>query len=163
MKKLMLVCLPLLLFGCKKPTPEQIEAAISIVAYNGTYQGLKYWAKTNPAGATEAATALSRNLNDEIIPYLNGASLKTSAEINEFISSSLFKNVPDQIKSAIVAAAAILDMYLPIPSASTLKPEQLMYLKAFMVNVKKGSDKFLTPSNVNEKIEIQRRWIKGDF
>lgn len=163
MKKLALVCLPLLMLGCKKPTPEQIEAAISVVAYNGTYQGLKYWAKTNPAGATEAATALSRNLKDEIIPYLNGASLKTSAEINEFINSSLFKNVPDQIKSTIIAAAAILDLYLPIPSASKLKPEQLVYLKAFMVNVEKGSNKFLLPSAANEKIEIQRRWLKGDF
>jgi len=150
-----------MLTGCTSPTPPQIERAVGIVAYNGTYQGLKYWAKTEPASATEAATALKRNLNEEIIPYLNGAELKSSAEINEFINSSLFKNVPEAVKEAVVAAAEVLDLYLPIPSADKLKPEHLLYLKAFMTNVEKGAAKFLTPVAKSAQVQAVRHWVTG--
>ena len=145
-----------LLSGCKID-PNQV---IALASYNGTYQGLRLWAKKHPAEANEAATALSRNLRDEIIPYLNGAELKPSAEINEFIQSSLFKNVPEDIKNVVIVVATVLDEYLPIPSAQKLKPEQLGYIKIFCTNVQKACDDFLG-HNAGDKTKApkERRWI----
>jgi len=146
----------LLLPGCKID-PNQV---IALAAYNGTFQGLKLWAKKHPAEATEAATALSRNLKDEIIPYLNGAELKPSAEIDEFINSSLFKNVPESIRNFVQVAASVLDEYLPIPSASKLKPEQLQYLKTFCTNTQRACDDFLASSaGVKSVGPKERRWV----
>jgi len=146
----------LLLPGCKVD-PNQV---IALAAYNGTFQGLRLWAKKHPVEATEAATALSRNLKDEVIPYLNGAELKPSAEIEEFLASSLFKNVPEDIKNLILVVASVLDEYLPIPSASKLKPEQLQYLKTFCTNTQRACDDFLASSaGVKYVGPKARRWV----
>ena len=154
--------IPFLFSGCGSSTviehnQDTINKIVNIAAYNGAYQGLKLWAKKDNAAALEAATALSKNLKDEIIPYVNGGDLHTSAEIDEFINSSLFKNLPDDIKDTIVAAASILDAYLPVPSADKLKPEYLAYLKSFLTGLQSGAEKFATSTEVKQ----QRYWING--
>lgn len=137
---------------------ETINRIVNVAAHDGAYQGFKLWAKKDNAAAMEAATALSKNLNSEVIPYLDGADLHTSAEINEFINSSLFKNVHEEIKDTIVIASGILDVYLPVPSAEKLKPEYLTYLKSFITGLQSGAEKFSTASNDKQ----QRIWINGN-
>jgi hypothetical protein len=133
---------------------QNILAALKIAAKEGTARGLKEWAKTKPDAAKEAAAALARNIDQELLPYFNGeAALQTSAQVQEFISSSLFKNVPDEIKDAVMAAAVVLDIYLPIPGSEKLKQDHLDYIVAFLEGVRDGSLKF-------DSAKEQRRWIK---
>lgn len=135
-----------------------ILATLKLTASKGTQAGLKKWSKSNPDAAKEAATALARNLKDQVLPYLDGEELKASAEVNEFINSSLFKDVPDEIKSAVVAAAEILDLYLPIPGSDKLNQTHVEYLKAFLTGVQEGAARFSGNLTVEKK---ERHWING--
>jgi hypothetical protein len=146
--------------GCSKEQVQQTvqqnkPAILKLVetgASRGSYEGLKAWAKKNPEAAKEAAVALAGNL-DNFLGYLNGGNLGTSEEVEALMSSSLFKNVPDEVKTAILAASAVLDLYLPVPSASTsLNQDQVDYLKAFVTGLKKGVADF------NSK-DIKRNWL----
>lgn len=132
---------------------------IALAAKQGSYQGLKAWEKKKPEAAMEAATALAKNIDEELLPYLNGGDLGSSAEISELLDSSLFKNVPDEVKITIQAAAAVLDLYLPIPAAETyLKEDHLGYLKAFLGGLKEGCQKFAA-TDTEREAEVQRYWI----
>ena len=142
-----LMCLP----GCNntkieeiiKNNKDSIVKGIAIVAEQGTAFGLKKWAKDNPGAAKEAAAALAKNIKDELVPYFSGdGKLAASSEVSEIINSSLFKNVPDEVRIAIVSAAAILDVYLPAPDSSTyLNADHVDYIKAFLGGVAKAADK----------------------
>lgn len=165
---ILLVVMPVLMIqGCNDQTKQVIEDnqqlildGLTMAASQGTERGLKEWAKKDEAAAKEAAAALSRNLKDSVLPYLEGDVLKPSSEINEFINSSLFKDVPDEVKTAITGAAALLDLYLPIPGSDQLKPEQLAYLKAFLSGVQEGASKF---SGTADTREVKpRNWITGE-
>lgn len=140
-----------------KKNKEKILVLLEKAAQAGAEFGLKKWSEKDPAAAKEAAVALARNLKDEILPYLNGEELHTSAEINEFINSSLFKKVPDEVKSAIVAAAVVLDLYLPIPGSENLTEDQRDYLKAFLGGIQKAAAKFESGSFSADK----RYWVTG--
>jgi hypothetical protein len=140
-----------------KKNKDKILVALKRAAQAGTEFGLKKWAKKDPAAAKEAATALARNLKEEILPYLDGEELHTSAEISEFIDSSLFKDVPEEVKAAIVSAAVVLDLYLPIPGSENLTEDQRDYLKAFLGGIQAGAAKF-----ANDNFSVDKRyWITG--
>lgn len=157
----------LMIQGCNDETKQVIQDnqqlildGLTMAASQGTERGLKEWAKKDEAAAKEAAVALSRNLKDSVLPYLEGDTLKPSSEVNEFINSSLFKDVPDEVKTAISGAAALLDLYLPVPGSDQLKPEQLAYLKAFLTGVQEGAAKYSGSANTREV--KPRNWITGE-
>lgn len=110
----------------------------------GTDKGLEAWAKKDPAGAKEASLALSQNINEQLLPYFKDQSkLLSVAEVKQFMSSSLFVKVPEAVKLAVIAASAVLDFYLPIPSSGTyLTQDQRDIICAFLEGVKAGCDDF---------------------
>jgi hypothetical protein len=121
-----------------------ILEGLTLAGSKGSEYGLKEWAKTQPIQAKECATALQKNISGQLIPYLNGANLPPSVEVQAFISSSLFKDVAANIKNAITLASVALDALLPIPSAqSYLTSEQTNYIRAFLIGVNEGCSKFL--------------------
>jgi hypothetical protein len=137
-----------------------ILKTLTLAGKLGSYEGLKRWAKSDEVAAKEAAAALSRNLKDSILPYFDGEDLKTSAEVDEFINSSLFKNIPDEVKLAIVTAAEVLDFYLPVPGSDKLNVDQRDYIKAFLVGLQEGVNKYLGVSTASAA-KATRNWIKG--
>ncbi len=146
--------------GCSKEdvqqTVEQNKPAIlrlvELGASRGSLEGLKAWAKKNPDAAAEAATALASNL-ENVLEYLNGGTFGSSEEVETLMSTSLFNNVPDDVKTAIMAASAVLDLYLPVPSAETsLNQDQIDYLKAFAKGLKRGVDDF------NSR-DLKKNWL----
>ena len=142
-----------------KQNKEQILKVLTMASKRGTEAGLNKWAEKKPDAAKEAATALSRNLEEQILPYLDGEDLHTSEEVNEFVNSSLFKDVPDEVKDAIVAAAIILDIYLPIPGSDNLSDDHKDYLRAFLTGIKQGASKFV--SDAPQADGDKRYWITG--
>jgi len=133
--------------GCDTPKidPSVIQAGMQLAGSNGAFYGLKQWAKTDAASAVECADALKQNIDDVLLPYLKGDTLPSSAEVQQMIDSSLFKNVKDEVKEAILAVSVALDAVLPVPDAGTyLKPEQVGYIKAFMGGLSSGCGKFLS-------------------
>jgi hypothetical protein len=127
-----------------------ITQIVNMAAELGTSKGLKAWAKKNPAGAKEAALALAKNISDQILPYFKDQTkLMTAAEVQQLLSSTVFKNVPDEVKLAIIAASAVLDFYLPVPSSGTyLTQDQRDIVCAFFEGVRTGCDDFTTPEAV---------------
>jgi len=115
----------------------------------GTEKGLKAWAKKNPAGAKEASLALTQNINEQLLPYFkDGTKMLTAAEVKQFMASSLFNKVPDEVKLAIIAASAVLDFYLPVPSStSCLTQDQRDIICAFLEGVRNGCDDFNAPTD----------------
>ena len=148
--------------GCNStaiPTSQDIGAYIkthkaSIIdlikmgAEVGTDNGLKAWAKKNPAGATEAAISLSKDVSDQLLPYFkDGSKLMTAEEVQALLDSTLFDKVPDEVKIAVIAASAVLDYYLPIPDSGTyLTQDQKDLVAAFLEGVKAGCDDFTSPT-----------------
>jgi hypothetical protein len=136
----------IMLTGCGDGKIEDIEEKhrdkilkiLQMAAKRGAIEGLKAWAKKDEAAAKEAAEALARNLKDEILPYLDGEELHA-------------------IKDAIVAAAVVLDVYLPIPSSENLNEVHKAYLKAFLIGLQEGSATFLGKMSGTDV----RYWITG--
>lgn len=127
-----------------------IKELVQTGAQWGTEKGLESWAKQNPAGAKEAALALTQNIDNQIIPYFkDGAKLLTADEVKQLLSSSLFKNVPPVVKIAIVAASACLDYYLPIPQAQ-LTQDQKDIICAFLQGVRDGCEDFTSVPGTKE-------------
>jgi hypothetical protein len=136
----------------KKNKPLILQT-VQIASSRGSQEGLKAWAKKKPEAAKEAADALAKNL-DDILAYLNGGTLGSSEAVDTFINSSLFNNVPDEVKTAVLAASAVLDLYLPVPSADTaLNQDQLDYIKAFVTGLKQGVTAF------NSK-DLKKTWLR---
>lgn len=120
-----------------------ILKAIEAISHSGVDAAFKKWTKADPAAAAEAATALNKNITEQLLPYFGGAQLKSSAEVQEFLNSSLFKNVKDEVRTAIVAAAVVLDIYLPVPSTTDkLTQDQVDYIKAFLTGVQKATESY---------------------
>ena len=68
-------------------------------------------------------------------------------------------NVPDEVKVSIIAAATILDLYLPVPDSNTfLTQDHVDYLKAFLTGLRNGCDSFTSKIIVNPK-DIKKSWI----
>ena len=133
-----------------KPT---IIDLVKMAAEFGTEKGLKEWAKKDLKGANEAALTLSKNISSQILPYFKDSSkLLTAKEVKQLLSSSLFKDVPDVVKVAIVSASAVLDYYCPIPDSDKyLTQDQRDIVCAFFEGVHDGCDDFTPPtSNVKE-------------
>lgn len=136
-----------------------------------TNQGLILLAKSKPAVALETATALKRAIDTVLTPYLNGASTVpiTSAALHELLNSSLFTGVDPTIRQAIAAAGAILDAYLPAPTASSyLSADQLDYVHAFLNGISKGCGDFsgagVTGAVLQPKTNrsLEQRWVKPE-
>lgn len=148
-----------LLSGCEtpKPTPDQIRSILKSAGKSGSYYGLKKWAEKQEGPAKECASTLSANITGTLIPYLDGGSLPSSAEIQAFINSSLFKGVDPAVKEAILAASIALDAVLPIPAAGKfLGADEISYIKAFMVGLSEGCNKFLGATDK----AIETVWLK---
>lgn len=157
--------------GCDKPTPTQIAKGLEIGGEQGSYFGLREWAKKSPEKANETAERLQKSLNEVILPYLNGANLPSSDLVQEFVDSSLLDGLPEEVKTAIMAASLALDLYLPVPDAGTnLTPDQLMYMKAFLGGLEKGCGKFLSgkaprdlPKGVKVSKDVKKNvWLTGE-
>ena len=136
-----------------------IVKTLQSAAKAGALNGLKQWAAKKPEAANEAATALSQNINGTLMPYLDGGNLQSSEQVETLLNSSLFKNVPDEVKVSIIAAATILDLYLPVPDSNTfLTQDHVDYLKAFLTGLRNGCDSFTSKIIVNPK-DIKKSWI----
>jgi len=158
---MVLATILLVLPGCdKKVDPEVIRTSLRLTGKYGSAFGLKKWGEKDPASAKECATALSANIKGVLIPYLDGQNLPSSAEVQAFINSSLFKNVNPAVKEAIVAASVALDAVLPIPKADTyLNADQVSYVKAFLTGLQQGCDQYL--GEQSGKLQAQQNvWIK---
>jgi len=162
--------------GCSPITPGVIDnvlvqnkpTILSIVknaAKSGSYQGLKAWEKKKPGAAKEASLALNKNINEVLLPYFNGGSLQTSASVNDFMNSSLFKDLPPEVSLAVHASAAVLDIYLQVPSTTTyLTADQKDYIVAFLTGLADGTAEFNKKGVVKEwknpNPEAKRYWLK---
>lgn len=164
MKKLVVVpaCLVAMVLvmslnGCKAD-PSAIRKSIEVSAQATSLYGLKKWGKTKPDAAKECATTLLDNINTELMPYMDGAQLRTSAEIAAMLNSSLFKKIDPDIKDLIESASIILDEVLPVPSPTTyLNQDQISYIKAFLAGLSEGCNQYLgvkTRSIINKS-----KWI----
>jgi hypothetical protein len=142
---------------------DKIVVIIKSASESGVELGLKKWSEKQPEAAKEAAVAINRNINEQLLPYLNGSQLPSSAEVREFINSSLFKNVPNEIKLAVVAAAAVLDIYLPVPDSGTfLKPDHVDLIKAFLGGISNGTKTFIDKAEpVFSAPAVKNTWITG--
>ena len=131
-----------------------ILTVVKLAAEVGTERGLKEWAKKNPAAAAEAAVALNKNINDVLYPYFKDAGkMMTAEEVQELLDSSLFNNVPDVVKVAVIAASAVLDFYLPIPDSGTyLTQDQKDIIAAFLDGVQEGCKDFSSPGTKAVKV-----------
>lgn len=172
---LLLACCVFSINGCNGPDAAQVEQiikknkdqilkGINLASSQGVRYGMKKWAEKNPTAVTETATTLRRNLNEQLIPYfIGGQELPSTAEIREFINSSLFKDVPAEVKMALVAASAMLDAYLPVPSSTTyLNVDQVDYIKAFLTGVSSGLDGFTpNPDGTFSDSRHSNAWITG--
>jgi len=136
-----------------------IEDVISTAAEYGTQKGLQQWAKTDPAGATEAAKDLSQNITNDILPYFkDGSKMLTAAEVKQLLASSLFKKVPPIVKTAIVAASAVLDYYCPIPdSGSYLTQDQKEIVCSFFTGIQAGCNDFIPPATGTKAVKSKAR------
>lgn len=156
---MLLAAMMVFLFGvtsCEKPDKDTIIKGLQMSAKTGAQFGLKKWAEKDVASATECAKALKTNIDETLLPYLNGGKLPVSTEVQAFISSSLFKNVKPEVKDAVVAAAIALDVLLPVPSADKkLNQDQIDYVKAFLTGITEGCDRFLS-----KEISKPNNWIK---
>ncbi len=131
-----------------------IVAAIQSASELATNSGLIALAKSNPASASEAATNLVTVINTNLLPYLRGGSIGTSAIVHDLLNTSLLSNLNPIIASAIATAGAILDAYLPAPSAATyLSPDEVDYIVAFLSGVSKGCTDFQTKA-------LKQHWIE---
>ena len=151
----LVLCLPFLITGCSKNKKEEVAEVIrdnkplilnvvTLGADKGVQAGLKKWAEKDEAAAEEAAILLASDFENNVIPYLEGnVEFKTQDQINVFLESSLSDKLPDEAKLALESAFAVLDLYLVVPEAGTLKADYLDYLKAFVKGVKSGCDKHL--------------------
>jgi hypothetical protein len=137
--------------GCEKQKVEDfvkknkatIEKLVRTAANRGAKEGLNAWAKKKPEAAKEAADALAKNIDEVILPYLNGGNIGTSDSVDQLLSSSLFVDVPDDVKTAVLAAAAVLDLYLPAPAAGeALSADHVDFLKAFFTGLRDGVNDF---------------------
>ncbi len=132
-----------------------IIAAITSGAEIATNQGLRALAKTQPAAALEAATALRNSINTNLLPYLAGNALGSSAVIHALLNSSLFTNVNPVVQNAIAVAGSLLDAYLPAPNAGTyLSTDQIDYVTAFLTGISKGCADFSTK-------DLKPHWIES--
>lgn len=147
-----LLSLPLVFTGCSKDTKTKVTEVIkdnkpillqvvTLGAKKGVELGFSKWAVKDAKAAKEAATLLASDLNDNIIPYLNGkAAFSSQAEIDTFLQSSVTGKLPAEAKDAIEATFAVLDLYVAVPDASNLKADYLDYVKAFANGLKDGAN-----------------------
>lgn len=151
-----IIACTLTLQSCKAPDKDTIVKSLNTGASYATSFGLDKWANKDKPAATECATALSKNIKDVLVPYLNNGKLPSSAEVQAFINSSLFNDLKPEIKDLIVAASLALDAVLPIPSANVyLNQDQVDYIKAFLTGIQAGCDKFLGAKEIKKPI-----WFK---
>lgn len=110
----------------------------------GSLYGLTEWAKKDPNSAKELATNLSSNITQQLLPFVQGAAkLKTVAEVQQLLQTSVFAKVPIEVKLALVSACAVLDLYVPIPEAATfMTKNQVAVVQAFLTGLKSGCDDF---------------------
>lgn len=138
------LCLLGVATGCNKPTPDTIRKGLNLAGEQGSYYGLVEWAKKNPAAAEETAQRLKASIDGTILPYLDGGDLPTSDLVQEFVDSTLLDGLPEEVKTAIIAASYALELYLPIPSATEkLSLDQVSYIKSFLSGLSEGCGKFL--------------------
>lgn len=155
-----LLAVLLIVPGCNSANIEQAIAAnkplilqtIQVASGRGAEEGLKAWAAKNPGAAKDAAIALDANL-DTFLAYLNGDHVGSSQVVNETMNTTLFTNVPPDVKMAILAASAVLDLYLPAPDSGTvMSADQIDYLRAFVTGLKNGVKDFNTKN-------VKRNWL----
>lgn len=150
----------LTLTGCKPPSPATIKKGLTIAGQSGSAFGLRKWAEKDAPSAKECAAALKANIDNDLLPYLNGGNLPSSDQIQAFIQSSLFKNVKPEVKDAIILASVALDNALPIPAAGTyLKQDQVDYIKAFLSGISAGCADFLGTREIGPAAP-KTNWVK---
>lgn len=142
----------------KQISPEVITLCQAMTT-SGSLFGLQEWAKKDPNAAKECATNLSSNITQQLLPYLQGqGQLKSSAEIQQLLQTSVFSKVPEQVKIAIVAASAVLDMYVPIPpSQQFMNADQVKLVSAFLTGMRDACDQFTKPTT---RAIAEKKWVQ---
>lgn len=112
-------------------TSQSVTLALSVYAAEG-----------HGPEALDIATKIKGLVTATALPYLDGASGASSAAVNGFIGSQ-FVTLPAQAQGFISLAAAVLDTYLPAPSANAvMDATQLLYVKAFFNGLNDGASQF---------------------
>lgn len=126
------------------PTAARNASIIQIATAQAVALGLNVYANEgNQAEAVDIANKIKELVSATALPYLNGTTGATSAAINGFMNGQ-FVTLPSEAQSFISLAAALLDNYLPAPSATTvLNADQLTYIKAFFQGLNDGATQFL--------------------
>ncbi len=126
--------------------------------------GLSVYSKSHPGEAADIASKIREITSTTALAYLNGTSGASAAAVNGFLNSQFVTLPPDAVNS-IALAAALLDSYLPAPSASTILSEaQLSYIKAFVQGLNDGSVQFLAgtvPVATTKTATRAGKWVNG--
>jgi len=133
--------------GCRQPSAPDVATvsnAIKASTKVAITLGMNQLDKKNHELAVQTAQKTQKAVTELVLPYLDGEAIQlTSKVIEEALKEKFFKNLTPEIKDAIVAAAAVLDVYLPLPDAQTkLTADQLTYLKSFFNGVQDGMARF---------------------
>lgn len=133
-----------------KPTkPQDIDptvlTAVRFTAQAGTQVGFKQWAKKNPDLAKDTAATTVKMTDDLIAYFKDDSKLKTAQEAQNVLQMKLFDKLVPEVKIAVIAAFAVLDVYLPIPSSTTyLNKNQTQLIVAFLTGVHDGAQASMT-------------------
>ncbi len=105
--------------------------------------GLTVYGGKDAVEAKAAATQIQSIVAGSILPYLNGSQGVSTAVLNTALKEN-FINLPKAAQEIITLAGALLDQYLPVPSATTfLSDAQLAYAKAFFNGLSDGAGQYL--------------------
>ncbi len=105
--------------------------------------GLTVYGGKDAVEAKAAATQIQTIVAGSILPYLNGSPGVSTAVLNTALKEN-FINLPQAAQEIITLAGALLDQYLPVPSATTfLSDAQLAYAKAFFNGLSDGAGQYL--------------------
>jgi len=114
-----------------------------------TFQALTKAAVKSPVATKAAATALLDNVNNALLPYVNGAPLPLAGEVSPILNSSLTKNFDPLVVTALNGVVSVADSYVALPAASKLTTTELKILQNALKGISAGAQQYLDSVAVN--------------
>lgn len=148
------------------PSPVAVANLINSGTSLTTHLGLEQWAKKNPESAKITAGEIQNIVGDLIIPYIDNNQGLSSAAINTILKDKLINapKLPADIRNAIAVAAAVLDSYVQVPSASSyLSADELAYVKSFLNGLNTGAGDYLNGVSVSSTKSLEKDLRKSGW
>ena len=136
----MVAMLTLTLFGCSKPTAQQIDATIDLTAPVLIQGALTHFAVKSPAATKEAATLLSQSCDDATALLANNTLPAT--QLLPLLEQTLLKKIPGTYESITVGALALLTANIDL-TAPTMSAVELAHCQHCVSAIKAGCTLFL--------------------